>query len=313
MPRQYGTGDMQPFTKTYTKGTNLFRENDRSRELYILQSGRILVYRTTGRVEIPLATIGPGAVLGEMAVIDGNPRSASAKALTDCSLIVIDVDTFAGKTKDVPAWFMSIIRGVSRKIREANKRLLSAHGTHGADVALALRYFFHQKSRWDSDSIQKHLVALLSTTTQHVSTVIDFLREKNLVAIHDGMITSTDLERYDRYCTFLRIQLKKGFEKLPELSTDAATAVSNGMQILLEDEQRSRNRKLRIDANQLSRFLDIPDASRDSKGISLELETHGLLEIPRRQVEGGDENYINIAKWRNQALYYEFKDSIPGV
>ena len=304
---------MQPFTRTYKKGTNLFRENDRSRELYILQSGRILVYRTTGGVEIPLATISSGAVLGEMAVIDENPRSASARTLTDCSLIVIDVDTFAGKTKDVPAWFMSIIRGVSKKIREANKRLISAHGTHGADVALALRYFFHQKTSWDLDTLQGQLVALLSTTTQHVSNVINFLREKKLVSIRGGSVTTTDLMRYERYCTFLRTHMKKGFDKLPALSTEAAAAVSNGLPLVQEEELSSRSGKVRIDAAQLSQVLEVPESSRDSRAISVELETHGLLEIPRRQVEGGTASYINVSKWRRQALFYEFQNVLPRI
>lgn len=304
---------MQPFTKTFKKGTNLFRENDRSRELYILQSGRILVYRTTGGAEIPLATIEPGAVLGEMAVIDGNPRSASARALTDCALIVIDVDTFAGKTKDVPPWFMGIIRGVSKKVREANKRLLSAHGTDGTDVALALRYFFHQKSRWDPDVIQSRLVSLLSTTTQHVSTVINFLQEKKLITIHAGSVTASDLKRYDRYCAFLRTHLKKGFHKIPDLSNDAATAVSKGMRILHDESSGSRNGKVPISAEELTRLLDESSSLQDSRALSIELQTHGLLEVPRRQIEGGGGNYIKVAGWRRQALYYEFKDLVPGA
>ena len=84
---------MKPLLKKYKAGTILFHENDHSRELYIIQTGKVKIYRMIGKHEMQLTVLGEGSVLGEMALIDGEPRSASAKVIEDSDLIQLDSET----------------------------------------------------------------------------------------------------------------------------------------------------------------------------------------------------------------------------
>ncbi|MFP4014429.1 MAG: cyclic nucleotide-binding domain-containing protein [Chitinispirillaceae bacterium] len=85
---------------------HLFRENNRSRELYVIQSGRVKVYKTMGSKEIERAMMGKGAVLGETALIFGKPRSASAVVVEECTTLQIESEVIQRKIQGVPSWWM---------------------------------------------------------------------------------------------------------------------------------------------------------------------------------------------------------------
>lgn len=81
--------------QTVPAGTVLMAEGDRTDSLYLIETGSVAVYRAfndgseDGMGERVLATLTAGSILGEMAVLDGQPRSASARTETDCHLIEI--------------------------------------------------------------------------------------------------------------------------------------------------------------------------------------------------------------------------------
>jgi len=209
---------MKPLLKTFKPGMSLFRENDRSRELYIIQTGKVKVFRKVGTREIELATLGKGAVLGEMALIDGKPRSASAKALEESSVILINADVFHKKIAGVPPWFLSIVRMTSQKIRQANRRLRAITREHqGANSIICLYYLFMHFGNGRELSLQKtkfHLVKLLGSTFQSIERVFDFLYQHEFISIDDDRLELPDKEEMKRYCDFLRMLIRKNFDTL---------------------------------------------------------------------------------------------------
>ena len=74
------------------KGDILFKEGERSRGMYILQEGSLRLYKKKGQGFIELAVIHSGEVIGELAFFDGEPRSASAEALSACKLIMVSFE-----------------------------------------------------------------------------------------------------------------------------------------------------------------------------------------------------------------------------
>ncbi len=83
------------------KGQTLFSEGQGGDELFVLLSGRIAISVKPETAEpILLSEIGPGGFFGEMAIIDGSPRSADCRALEDCKLLALgarDFDIFLEK------------------------------------------------------------------------------------------------------------------------------------------------------------------------------------------------------------------------
>ncbi len=78
----------------FKKDDVIFDERDEGEEMYFIDSGEIQIVKTIENVDVNLASLSSGDFLGEMALITGNRRIASAIAFTDCNLHVIDKEAF---------------------------------------------------------------------------------------------------------------------------------------------------------------------------------------------------------------------------
>ena len=78
--------------KTLSAGDYLFREGDAPSSAFLVEEGAMEIHSGDGRHRIVLARLGPGDLLGEMAVVDQSPRTGSAMALSDSVLLVIEGD-----------------------------------------------------------------------------------------------------------------------------------------------------------------------------------------------------------------------------
>ncbi|SMF38126.1 Crp/Fnr family transcriptional regulator [Pseudobacteriovorax antillogorgiicola] len=105
------------------EGTILFKEGDQSNGMYVVRKGKILIYLDKGGNEIPLATVSEGAMIGEMALFDKKPRSASARAVEECEVSVISNADFSKILKQIPKWFVSLMATLSSRLRDTNLRL----------------------------------------------------------------------------------------------------------------------------------------------------------------------------------------------
>ncbi len=208
---------MKPLKKNFKAGMHLFRENDRSRELYIVETGRIKIYRTVCGKEIELAVLDKGSVVGEMALIDGKPRSASARALDECSVIMIDSETFHARARGVPAWFISIIGMTCQKIRQANRRLQStSRERQGVHIVITLFLYFQRFGAHGNPipltALHENLTELLGVTVRQVSRVIDFLGRNGFIRIEHDRVRIADTARLREYCEYLRHLIRKQFD-----------------------------------------------------------------------------------------------------
>lgn len=78
-------------------GEILFEEGDTADQAYLVIDGRVQVYRKSGNEEVVLATLGRGDILGEMSLIDNQPRMASARVVGKAKLTVITQDDLAAR------------------------------------------------------------------------------------------------------------------------------------------------------------------------------------------------------------------------
>jgi CRP/FNR family cyclic AMP-dependent transcriptional regulator len=94
-------------------GELLFREGEPGDFMYVVRSGQ-LELRSSGRV---LEVVGPGGLIGEMALIDPAPRSATAVARGACSVAPVNLDTFDQLVKRVPRLALEVMRIMARRLR----------------------------------------------------------------------------------------------------------------------------------------------------------------------------------------------------
>ncbi len=113
----------------YPAGAILFAEGDESRDLYIIRSGSVQIFKTQSGKNIPIARLGPGSMLGEMAFISALPRSASAKAEEEVTVSRISIDVLASDAFSVNEWAVNIARVIADRIRRTTD-LISDYKTH---------------------------------------------------------------------------------------------------------------------------------------------------------------------------------------
>ena len=95
-------------------GEELFHENDAGDSLWIVQSGRVDVFKTIrGDLERSLASLGPGDVIGEMSFLDGQRRSAGARTSESSEFLVLTRGGFTKVEKERPAVAAAFYRNMS--------------------------------------------------------------------------------------------------------------------------------------------------------------------------------------------------------
>ncbi len=111
--------------KTIKKNEYLFREGDAPESMYVIKAGKIAVLKAKGNSEITLAELGSGDMIGEMAFFDAKPRSASARAITDTTVIELPFRALNAQFKTFPEWAKAIMRTVNNHLRSANQKIKS--------------------------------------------------------------------------------------------------------------------------------------------------------------------------------------------
>ena len=112
-----------PGVRKLKKGELLFTEGENSRAMYFLKSGVIRLFKKKGDSVIELDTVRSGQVLGELAFLDGNPRSASGEALTDCELTEVSGPQFQSVLTQMPEWLKILLKTVVGRLRTASTRI----------------------------------------------------------------------------------------------------------------------------------------------------------------------------------------------
>jgi CRP/FNR family transcriptional regulator, cyclic AMP receptor protein len=110
-----------------SRGDTVFREGELDTSIYVIEFGRVSVFRHWEGDNYKLRELSEGDCFGEMALMDFKPRSATVIADTDCSLIQISAAQLGALYGNDPAQYtlilMNLGREVCRRLREADKRL----------------------------------------------------------------------------------------------------------------------------------------------------------------------------------------------
>lgn len=107
-------------------GQVVFSEGDPAEDLYILVRGEARVFRIEGSAEVELATLGPGTAFGEVALIDGQPRSASVAAVSKSWFFLLSRREFLTVLSRSPANLAKIVVNLSSALRRNTQERLTA-------------------------------------------------------------------------------------------------------------------------------------------------------------------------------------------
>jgi CRP/FNR family transcriptional regulator, cyclic AMP receptor protein len=101
----------------FKAGSVVFREGDEARELFVIKSGQV-------RIQIGNKTVtelGADSIFGEMALIDNEPRSATAIAVTEAELVPVSEKQFLFLVSQTPYFALKVMRVLAQRLRATNK------------------------------------------------------------------------------------------------------------------------------------------------------------------------------------------------
>lgn len=104
--------------KAYKAGERIFEEGQEGHEMYVVKSGRIQLQSGN----MILETVEAGGLLGEMALISEDKRSATALALSDSALVPIDRDKFRFLVQQTPDFALEVMKILAGRLRKMDAR-----------------------------------------------------------------------------------------------------------------------------------------------------------------------------------------------
>jgi CRP-like cAMP-binding protein len=102
-----------PDARRFEIGAVIFKIGERGSDMYVVSSGTVALRAGADLLE----TVEAGGFFGEMALVDDEPRSATAVAVTECRLSVIDRKRFEETLRRVPSFGTEVMRVMARRLR----------------------------------------------------------------------------------------------------------------------------------------------------------------------------------------------------
>jgi CRP/FNR family transcriptional regulator len=193
--------------RSYPKGVRVFHEGDHSDACYIVRSGDLRVTREhpDGRA-IALATLGPGDIFGELAMLDGEARSASVEALTECQLLALPAADVRRLLRGSSEITVKLVFALTRRLREANERIArQSFQTVPSRVAGVLSQLTAEEAPLQGREgvtirmTQADLAQLAGTSRESVSRFLAVLERAGVVHVGRGRVTVLEPRRLRAY------------------------------------------------------------------------------------------------------------------
>jgi CRP-like cAMP-binding protein len=127
------------FGREYQAGDVLFREGEQGERMFVIQSGAVRITKLMAGEPKVLAVLGPGEFLGEMAILNGKPRTATATVVEPTRCLLIDARTLEAMVSRNTEIALRLIKKLARRLDSADTLIeILMHTDPKARVMLAL-------------------------------------------------------------------------------------------------------------------------------------------------------------------------------
>ena len=106
-------------TTNFAAGEHVFREGDHGEIMFVVIEGEVEILEGLTLLEVA----GPGSIIGEMALIDDEPRSASVVARTNVKLVPVNRRRFEFMVQETPFFALTVMKILADRLRATNARL----------------------------------------------------------------------------------------------------------------------------------------------------------------------------------------------
>jgi len=191
--------------RRYRAGEPVFREGDPGTALYVVETGevKILLGGLEGK-EVALALLGPGGFFGELALLDGEPRSADAVVTVPTELLVLPREDFLRFLPEVPAVAVTMLSVLSRRLRRTDRLV---HDAAFSDVRTRVTRLLVElaETRGKLDPggrvvigprlTQSDLASMVGATRESINKCLRYYTAQGLVSHDRGRLVVLNIER----------------------------------------------------------------------------------------------------------------------
>ena len=193
--------------RRFRRNEVIFHQGDPGDSLHVVASGAVkIVLPSAEGEEAIIATLKPGDFFGELALLDGAPRSATASALEAAETLVLPRAVLSDLLDTLPGLRDALLFGVARELRRLTRHV---EELHFLDLAgrLAMRLarladdaqpdaYGNVRLSWPYT--QSDLAAMIGGTRQSVNRLLSELVDEGLITIEPDAIVIADMERLER-------------------------------------------------------------------------------------------------------------------
>jgi CRP-like cAMP-binding protein len=293
-----GKRPAQQQVRSFKAGETLFAEGSTGRELFIIQEGRVGIYKDSPDGRIELAKVEAGGIIGEMSLLDTLPRSATVTALDNVKAMVVGYAQFQSVIETVPLWLQSIIKIVVSRLRDANKRVDQSILRNKERGVVALVKLLLPACRqvvgsmpalpWDMVLMEAYYICRLKR--KETETLLAGLVKRSIVSDitekETRFIGVPDVEVLDLYEEFLTLKDRKQTFRETTIPADTINILSNIVYIS-QKHGRQLDDGMSLAKRALIEDLSAKDGAQLDKHL-LELRRRGLVTL----IPGGGDTSI---------------------
>lgn len=200
------------FNRTYPKNTMIFSESQPGQELYIIQKGSVKITKIVNDNEVLLAVLKQGDIFGEMSLLENKPRSASAIAFEDATLLAVNKANFERMVATQPQIITRLTQLLAERIwfiykQLANTQISDPLGRLYDALLIQLernRVPIGSGEAYTMDFGPKELVNMVGLPTDVGNASIRKLFENKKFKLVDNRIHTSDIEEIEKQAKYFR-------------------------------------------------------------------------------------------------------------
>jgi len=211
----------------------LFEEGDQSKSLYLIKKGMLRVFKRKGDTSIEIETLRAGQLIGGLAFLDNQPRSASAEAITESELVEISQGVFDEALSKTPEWLIMLIKTITARVRSSTNKVrmlekasteyeVDKYGNRSKEyvfvsvsellrfstalLTVASRYGKNESAAGveiKADLVEKFAAQILQVSASKVISLIELFKQ---IEILKGDLVLTDIRFMDQMIQYLNDQ-----------------------------------------------------------------------------------------------------------
>ncbi|MCL1818916.1 MAG: cyclic nucleotide-binding domain-containing protein [Spirochaetaceae bacterium] len=205
-------GSETTFNRLYPKNTMIFAESMPGKELYIIQKGSVKISKHVGGTEVLLAILKTGDIFGEMSLIENKPRSASAVAYEDATVMAVNKDNFARMVSAQPQLIARLTQLLSERLWFIYKQLANTLQSDPLGKMYDALYIQLEKARvsirsgenYTFDFGPKELISMVGLPLAEGNKAMRELLQNPKIKTIDNRLVSTNVIEILNQATYFR-------------------------------------------------------------------------------------------------------------